>query len=73
MIPVNVRLPEALVKPIDNWINEGRFSSRSEAIKSMIAFYEEREKTRQFAEMLLARSREAKENPDDLVPLDEVE
>ena len=69
MIPVNVRLPEYLVKPIDEWVCEGRFASRSDAIKMMIAFYEEKEKTRQFAGMLMARSREARENPEILIAL----
>lgn len=70
MISVNVRVPEGLVKPIDAWVKQGKFASRSDAIKSMIAFYEEREKTRQFLAMLDQRSREAHENPDSLIPLE---
>lgn len=70
MIPVNVRVPNELIKPIDRWVKEGRFASRSDAIKTIIAFYEEREKTREFARMLSQRSKEARENPKDLIPLD---
>ena len=72
MIPVNVRLPEGLVKPIDDWVNEGRFASRSEAIKSMIFFYEEREKTRQFLSILNERSEDARENPDKLISIEDI-
>ena len=70
MISVNVRLPEKLIEPIDGWVSEGRFSSRSDAIKTMIAFYEEKEKTMNFASMLTQRSRQARENPDILKPLE---
>jgi Arc/MetJ-type ribon-helix-helix transcriptional regulator len=72
MIPVNVRLPEGLIKPIDEWVNEGRFASRSEAIKSMVFFYEEREKTASFLDMLNQRSKESREHPEELVPLDKL-
>ncbi len=70
MIPVNVRLPKSLITPIDTWVKEGRFASRSDAIKTMIAFYEEKEKTRRFGAMLIERSHEARNKPDILVPLD---
>jgi len=72
MIPVHVRVPEDMVRGIDKWIREGRFSSRSEAVKAMISFYEEREKTREFFSMLVRRSREARENPDILIPIGKV-
>lgn len=69
MIPVNVRVPEDMVKFIDKEITHGRFSSRSEAIKMMVAQYEEREKTRAFFALLQSRSKEAREHPESLVPL----
>jgi len=68
---VQVRIPEELVKEIDRWVSEGRFSSRSEAVKTIITLYDERERTRKFYQMLVKRSEEASKNPDSLVPLDE--
>lgn len=69
---VQVRIPEELVKELDRWIAEGRFSSRSEAVKTIIALYEERERTRKFYDMLHKESEEARENPDTLIPLEDV-
>ena len=67
-----MRMPEKLVKEIDKWVAEGRFKSRSDAIKTIVALYEERERTREFYKMLVERSREAREKPDILVPLEEI-
>jgi len=72
MKQVQVRMPEKLVKEIDKWVAEGRFKSRSDAIKTIVALYEERERTREFYEMLVERSKEAKEKPEILVPLEEI-
>lgn len=72
MTQVQVRMPERVVKEIDRWIAEGRFASRSEAIKTIVALYQERERTRQFHMMLLERSKEAREKPKLLIPLEEV-
>ena len=72
MTQVQVRMPEQLVKEIDKWVEEGRFSSRSEAIRTIVALYEEREKTRSFYEMLKLREREAEENPEILLTLEEI-
>ena len=69
---VQVRIPEELVKEIDRWVSEGRFSSRSEAVKTIITLYDERERTRKFYQMLVKRSDEASKNPDSLVPLDDI-
>jgi Arc/MetJ-type ribon-helix-helix transcriptional regulator len=66
-----VRMPEKIVKEIDRWIAEGRFASRSEAIKTIVALYQERELTRQFYKMLLERSKEARERREILVPLED--
>ena len=71
-IQVQVRLPEEMVKIIDKWVNEGVFSSRSEAVKTIVKIYEEREKTRNFYQILHERSKEAKEKPELLLPLDEI-
>jgi len=65
-------MPEKLVKEIDKWVAEGRFKSRSDAIKTIVALYEERERTREFYRMLVERSREAREKPEILVPLEEI-
>ncbi len=69
---VQVRIPERLVRELDQWITEGKFSSRSEAIKTIVALYNERERTRKFYQTLQKRSAEAKKNPGTLVPLKNV-
>jgi Arc/MetJ-type ribon-helix-helix transcriptional regulator len=71
-IQVQLRLSEKTLEEIDRWVAEGRFKSRSDAIKSIISLYEEREKTREFYKMLLERSEEARKHPEKLVPLEEV-
>jgi Arc/MetJ-type ribon-helix-helix transcriptional regulator len=71
MTQVQLRLPEELIEQIDAWVAEGKFKNRSDAIKSIIILYEEREKTRAFYKLLVERSREAKEHPETLVPLEE--
>jgi len=60
-----------MIEDIDKWIEEGRFKSRSDAIKTIISLFEEREKTREFLAMLNARSEEAEERPETLIPLEE--
>ena len=60
---VQVRIPEELVEEIDNWIAEGRFTSRSEAVKTIVTLYKAREKTRKFYEMLSKESEEARKHP----------
>lgn len=70
MIQVQVRVPENLLEAIDGWIVEGRFRSRSDAIRIVLSQYEERERTREFYNMLNERSREAREQPDILIPLE---
>ena len=64
MVQVQVRMPKGMVEDIDQWIREGRFSSRSEAIKMVMALFQEKEKTRAFYNMLTERSKEAKEQPE---------
>ena len=70
-IQVQVRIPRELVQEIDKWVLEGRFVSRSDAVKSIVAFYQERERTISFYNMLVQRSMEAKRS-EDLVPLEEL-
>jgi Arc/MetJ-type ribon-helix-helix transcriptional regulator len=67
---VQLRLPEELIEEIDQWVKLGRFRSRSDAIKSMVEIYNEREKTREFIKMLDQRSREARDSPDKLILLE---
>jgi Arc/MetJ-type ribon-helix-helix transcriptional regulator len=69
---VQVRMPEKLLTEIDHWVAEGRFKSRSDAIKTILSLYEERERTREFYELLVQRQKEAKEHPETLVPLEEI-
>lgn len=72
MTQVQLRLAQKTLEEIDRWVAEGRFKSRSDAIKTIISLYEEREKTREFFRMLMTRSEEAKKHPEDLVPLEEL-
>ncbi|MCD6547324.1 MAG: ribbon-helix-helix protein, CopG family [Nanoarchaeota archaeon] len=72
MTQVQLRVPEHMIKLIDLWVKQGRFQSRSEAIKFMIAEYQEREKTREFYKMLIKRSKEAKEKPDILISISDI-
>ena len=69
---VQVRIPEELVEEIDHWIAEGRFTSRSEAVKTIVTLYQEREKTRKFYDMLLKESEQARRHPETLIPLKDV-
>ena len=68
---VQVRIPNELVEEIDKWVSEGRFSSRSEAVKTIVALYNERERTRKFYQTLTERSDEARKHPEILLPLEE--
>ncbi len=67
---MQVRIPENLLERMDEWIEEGKFKSRSDAIRMILSQYEEREKTREFYKLLTERSREAKEYPEDLILLE---
>lgn len=68
-----MRLPQKMIEEIDRWVEEGRFKSRSDAIKTIISLFEEREKTRDFLTMLKIRSEGAEEHPETLIPLEESE
>ena len=70
MIQVQVRVPKNLLNMIDAWIEEGKFKSRSDAIRIVLSQYEERENTRDFYKMLIKRSKEAKDHPEILIPLE---
>lgn len=70
MVQVQVRLPEELVRILDAWIESGKFKSRSDAIRTILKLYEEREKTREFYMLLERRSKEAREHPEKLIPLE---
>jgi len=65
-------MPDKLLKEIDRWVAEGRFASRSDAIKTIVALHEERERTRKFYRMLIERSAEAKEKSGALRALDQI-
>jgi Arc/MetJ-type ribon-helix-helix transcriptional regulator len=69
---VQVRLPKELANQIDKWVQEGKFINRSDAIKAIVSFYNERDKTRKFYELLEKRSQEIAENPENLVPLEKI-
>jgi len=70
---VQLRLPQKTLEEIDNWVAQGRFKNRSDAIKSIINYYQEREKICDFFNLLLKRSEEAKQHPESLIPIEELE
>jgi len=70
-VQVQVRVPKRVAEELDSWIAEGRFANRSEAIKTILALYEEREKTRRFYQMLIKRSNEAKKRSS-LIPIEAI-
>jgi len=72
MVQVQLRVPEELVEDIDRWVKEGRFKSRSDAIKTILIMHRERERTREFYKMLVERSDEARKRPELLIPLEEL-
>jgi Arc/MetJ-type ribon-helix-helix transcriptional regulator len=72
MAQVQLTLPEKMIVEIDSWIAQGKFKSRSNAIKPLSHSYDEREKTREFYQMLNKRGEEAKKHPEKLVPLEDV-
>lgn len=72
MAQVQIRLPQKTLEEIDKWVAEKRFKSRSDAIRFIINFYQEREKTRRFFKMLISRSKEARKHPEILIPLEEL-
>ncbi|MGD2249709.1 MAG: ribbon-helix-helix domain-containing protein [Candidatus Methanofastidiosia archaeon] len=73
MVQVQLRIPEESISEIDKWISEGKFKSRSDAIRTILALYQEKEKTREFYRILVERSNEAKEHPEILVPLEDLD
>ena len=72
MTQVQIRLSEKVVKEIDRWVAEKGFKSRSDAIRAIIGFYQEREETRKLFRMLASRSEEARKHPEMLIPLEEL-
>ena len=72
MTQVQLRLPRKIVGTIDEWVAKGLFKSRSDAIKTILSLYLEREKTLKFYKMLLKRSEEARKHPEILIPLEEL-
>ena len=73
MSQVQLRLSKKTIEELDKWVADGRFKNRSDAIRTILSFYQEREKTREFYKMLNQRSKESKEQPETLIPLEELE
>jgi Arc/MetJ-type ribon-helix-helix transcriptional regulator len=71
-VQVQVRVPRKIVQEIDRWIAEGRFANRSEAIKTVLTLYEERERTKRFYEMLMKRSEQARKHSTTLIPVEAI-
>jgi len=72
MVQVQVRMPEGSVEEIDRLVEEGKFRSRSDAIKGIVTIYIESRKTREFFEMLKKRSDEARKKNKKLIALDDL-
>jgi len=72
LVQVQLRLPEKTLEEIDKWVAEGRFKSRTDAVKTMINVYAGREKTREFLKILMKRSQEARKYCESLLPLEEL-
>ncbi len=70
MPQVQVRVPDNLLESLDEWIDEGRFKSRSDAIRIVLSQYEEREKTREFYKLIYKRSKDAEKHPEYLISLE---
>ena len=73
MAQVQLRLSQKTLEELDRWIAEGRFKNRSDAIRTILNYYQEREKTREFYKLLLKRSEEAKKHPEALIPLEDLQ
>jgi len=73
MVQVQLRIPEQTVNEIDEWVDEGKFRSRSDAVKTIIALYEDKVKTMEFFKMLMKRSKEAEDKPNALIALDDLD
>lgn len=73
MAQVQLELPEESILEIDTRVAEGKSKSRSDAIRTILASYQEKEKTREFYKMLARRSNEAKANPEILIPLEDLD
>jgi len=59
-VNVQVRLPEQTVKTIDKEVDNDVFSSRSDAIRTIVEFYEYEKKRMKFFDMLEKRAEEIK-------------
>jgi Arc/MetJ-type ribon-helix-helix transcriptional regulator len=60
-----------MIEEIDKWVEEGRYKSRSDAIKTILSIHMEREKTRGFFGLLNERRKKAEKDPEILIPLEE--
>ena len=72
MVQVQLRMPEDVVQEVDQLVKEDKFKNRSDAIKGIVAIYMESRKTRKFFKMLNKLSKEAKEHPEKLIPIEDV-
>jgi Arc/MetJ-type ribon-helix-helix transcriptional regulator len=72
MAQVQLRLSRETLEKLDRWVSEGKFKSRSDAVRTIIGFYEEQERTREFLKMLMKRSEQARKHPESPVSHEEV-
>ena len=57
-VNIQVRFPQKIVEMVDEDIKGGYFSSRSDAIRTIVEFYELQNKRKEFFEMLKKREEE---------------
>jgi Arc/MetJ-type ribon-helix-helix transcriptional regulator len=57
-VNIQIRFPQKIVEMVDEDIKGGYFSSRSDAIRTIVEFYELQNKRKEFFEMLKKREEE---------------
>lgn len=71
-VSVQLRLPRQTVQEIDSDVRKGRFKSRSDAIRYILQWFEEREKTLRLIRNLEKASAEAKKHPEKWARLEDL-
>lgn len=71
MTQIQLRLPRETLEKIDRWVLKGKFKGRSDAVTTIVGFYEEQERTREFLKMLMKHSEETRKHPKSLVSHEE--
>ena len=72
MVQVQLRIPEGMVEEVDQLVKEGKFRSRSDAIKGIVMIYMESKKTKEFFKMIKEIDEETEKHPETLISLEDV-